>query len=110
MDPIQQRISRVKHTPEELYQVYQECNAPGTPVKLVLERHGMKPWDLSALRKKAREALLAAFAGTPHGRTARGTVPLNEHQRVLQELDAVKDALVAVGHELALSKKRVTLV
>lgn len=112
MDTITQTKGRIKHTPEELYQIYQECNVPGTPVKLVLERHGIKPWELSALRKKAREALFSAFAGTLHGRKKNNNalIPLNQHKSVLQELEATKDALAAVGHELALLKKRVNSV
>ncbi len=109
MDTISQANGQIKRTPEELYQIYQECNVPGTPIKLVLQRHGLKPWDLSALRKKAREALLFAFAGNLHARKkTNGMVPLREHQMVLRELDAAKDALAAVGHELALSRKFLT--
>ena len=111
MDIISKTNGRMKRTPEELYQIYQECNVPGTPVKLVLQRHGIKPWDLSALRKKARETLLFAFAGNLHARKkTNGMVPLREHQTVLRELEAVKEALAAVGHELALLKKRVNSV
>lgn len=111
MDTINQTKGRVKHTPEELYQIYQECNVPGTPVKLVLQRHGMRPWELSVLRKRAREALLSAFASPPGRRKNRvDMVPRNKYQSLLYELEETKDALAAVAHELALLKKRVNSV
>ena len=111
MDTINQTKGRVKHTPEELYQIYQECNVPGTPVKLVLQRHGIRPWELSALRKRAREAILSAFASPTGKRKNRvDMVPRNQYQSLLYELEATKDALAAVGHELALLKKRVNSV
>ena len=111
MDTTNPTKGKVKHTPEELFQIYEECNVPGTPVKLVLQRHGVKPWELSALRKKAREVLLEAFAAPPGSRKKRvDLVPRNQYQSVLYQLEETKDALVAVGHELALVKKRVNSV
>jgi hypothetical protein len=107
---LNQSRTHTKPTPEVLFQVYQECNAPAAPVKLILERHGLKPWDLAALRKKAREAILATFSGNLPGRRNKSFVPLSQHQTVLRELQAVKDALAAVGHELALLKKRTNSV
>ena len=108
MDNTTQHKKQIKHTPEELYQIYQECNVPGTPVKLVLQRHGLKPWELSALRKRAREAILTAFAAPPGSRKNRlDVVPRNQYRSVLYELEETKDALSAVGHSLALLKKKV---
>jgi transposase-like protein len=111
MDTTNQTKGKVKHTPEELFQIYEECNVPGTPVKLVLQRHGIKPWELSTLRKRAREAILEAFT-TPYGRSKKrvDVVPRSQYQSVLYELEETKDALAAVGHELALVKKRVNSV
>ena len=111
MDNINQPKGRVKHTPEELFQIYEECNVPGTPVKLVLQRHGVKPWELSTLRKRAREAILEAFAAPSGKRKNRvDVVPRTQYQSVLYELEEANDALAAVGHELALLKKRVNSV
>jgi len=38
----------VKLTPEQLFDIYLECNAPGAPVKTILGRYGLRPWDLVA--------------------------------------------------------------
>src|SRR3989338_6751834 len=51
---------RLKLTPEQLFNIYLECNAPGAPVKTILDRYGLRPWDLVAIRKKVKAA-----AGTP---------------------------------------------
>ena len=100
------KTERLKLTPEQLYEIYQECNAPGASVKTVLARHGLKPWDLVAIRKKVKEAALEALAnpGKP-GRKPK-TVPVEQYQRLTKELNEAKEALSAVGYELALLKKR----
>ena len=97
---------RLKLTPEQLYEIYLECNAPGAPVKEILARHNLRPWDLVAIRKKVKAASLEALA-TP-GRPGRKqqNVSLEQYQKVSKELTETKDALAAVGHELSLLKKR----
>lgn len=106
MENISSRKDRIKLSPEQLFQIYQECNAPGAPVKLILERHGLSAWHLVALRKKARQAILDAFSNTAPGRP-KAIVPQERYQQAIRELENSKDALAAVGHELALLKKRV---
>ena len=59
---------RLKLTPEQLLNVYLECTAPGAPVKTILERYGLKPWDLVALRKKVRAGAIEALANAKPGR------------------------------------------
>ena len=51
---------RLKLTPEQLFNLYLECNAPGAPVKPILERYGLRPWDLIAIRKKVKAAAMEA--------------------------------------------------
>jgi hypothetical protein len=97
---------RVKLTPEQLFDIYLECSAPGAPVKTILERYGLKPWDLAALRKKVRAGAVEALANAKPGRKKQ-VVAVEQFQQVSKELDETKDALAAVGHELALLKKRV---
>jgi len=96
----------IKLTPEQLFEIYQECNAPGTPVKTILARHGIKPWDLVAIRKKVKAAALEALAGSRPGRKKR-LIDIEQYHQVSKELQETKDALSAVGHELSLLKKRV---
>ena len=98
---------RLKLTPEQLFNVYQECNAPGAPVKAILERYGLKPWDLHAIRKKIKEAALDALANAKPGRKKQ-VIAVEQYQQVSKELEETKDALAAVGHELSLLKKRVS--
>jgi hypothetical protein len=97
---------QIKLTPEQLYEIHLECNAPGAPVKAILARHGLNPWDLVAIRKKVKAAALEALAvqGKPGRR--RRTVDSEQYDKIAQELSNTKDALCAVGHELALLKKR----
>ena len=63
MEPIMNsKKERLKLTPEQLFDIYLECNAPGAPVKPILERYGLRPWDLVAIRKKVKAAAMDALA------------------------------------------------
>lgn len=97
---------RVKLTPEQLFDIYTECSLPGAPVKAILERRGLKPWDMVAIRKKARAGAIEAIANSKPGRK-KHLVPAEQFQQVSKELQEAKDALLAVGHELSLLKKKV---
>ena len=97
---------RMKLTPEQLFNLYLECNAPGAPVKPILERYGLRPWDLVAIRKKVKAAALESLANPGKQGRKQQIVPVEQYQRVSKELDETKDALAAVGHELSLLKKR----
>jgi len=98
---------RIKLTPEQLFDVYLECNAPGAPVKTILERYGLKPRDLVAIRKKIKAAAVEALANPGKPGRRQQVVAVEQYQKVTKELDETKDALAAVGHELSLLKKRV---
>ena len=97
---------RTKLSAEQLFNIYLECNAPQAPVKTILARYGLKPWDLVTIRKKVKQAALESL--TCPGRQGRKQqiISLEAHQKISKELEATKDALAAVGHELALLKKR----
>ena len=108
MEPIMTtRKERLKLTPEQLFNIYLECTAPGAPVKTILERHGLKPWDMVAIRKKVRAGAIEALANAKPGRK-KHVVDAEQFQQVSKELGEAKDALAAVGHELSLLKKRVS--
>jgi len=96
---------RVKLSPEQLFAIYQECLAPGAPIKDIRECNGLRPWDLAGIRKKVRSAAREALAhqGKP-GRRPK-IVAAAQHDKTRAELQQAKDALAAVGHELALLKK-----
>ena len=97
---------RLKLTPEQLFNVYLECNAPGAPVKPILERYGLRPWDLIAIRKKIKAAAMETLAHSGKQGRKQQVIPVEQYQRISKELDETKDALAAVGHELSLLKKR----
>ncbi len=97
---------RLNLTPEKLYEIYLECNAPSAPVKTILARHGLKPWDLVTIRKRAKAAVIEALANPGKPGRPPQTVPVDQYRKVAEELNETKDALSAVGHELALLKKR----
>jgi len=103
---INTKKEHVKFTPEQLFDIYLECSAPGAPVKTVLGRYGLRPWDLVAIRKKVKMAALEALSHPgKQGRKPRA-IAVDQYQRVSKELNETKDALAAVGHELSLLKKR----
>lgn len=107
MENILIKKDKVKLTPEQLFEIYQECSMPEAPVKQILERHGLKPWDLVVIRRKIKEAALEAISSPRTKGRKKSVVTTEEHQKVLKELEESKDALSAVGHEFALLKKRV---
>ena len=110
MENISMKKERLKLTPEQLFNIYQECSGAGAPVKSILQRHGMNPWDLVAIRKKVREAALEALSHTGTRGRKKSIVPLEDFQKLSKELEETKDALSAVGHEFSLLKKRVNSV
>ena len=75
-------------------------------VKPILERYGLRPWDLIAIRKKVKTAAMEALAHSKKPGRKQQIIPIEQYQRVSKELDEAKDALAAVGHELSLLKKR----
>ncbi len=99
-------MERAKLTPEQLYEIYLECNTPGVPVKTIMERAGLRPWDLVAIRRKVKAAAIEALAHPGKQGRKQQIVPVEQYQKVSKELIETKDALAAVGHELALLKKR----
>jgi len=99
---------RLKINPEQLYEIYLECSVPGAPVKTILARHGLKPWDLVAIRKKVKEASIEALANPGKPGRRPQTVSAEDHRKISKELNETKDALSAVGHELSLLKKRIS--
>lgn len=103
---INSKKERIKLTPEQLYDIYLECNAPGAPVKSILSRYGLKPWDLVAIRRKVKAAAIEALANPGKPGRRHQVIPVEQYQQVSKELNEAKDALSAVGHELALLKKR----
>jgi hypothetical protein len=97
---------RIKLSPEQLFNVYLECNAPGAPVKQILGRYNLSPWVLVEIRKKVKHGALEALSDNgKRGRPAH-VVPMHQYQQMDKELKETKDALAAVGHELSLLKKR----
>lgn len=109
MEPIMSinpKKERLKLTPEQLFNIYLECNAPGAPVKTILERYGLRPWDLVTIRKKIKAAALEALTNPGRQGRKQQVMPVEQYQKVSKELNEAKDALAAVGHELSLLKKR----
>ena len=104
---VNSKKERLKLTPEQLFNLYLECNAPGAPVKTILERYGLRPWDLVAIRKKVKAGAMETLAHPGKLGRRQQVIPVEQYQRISKELDETKDALAAVGHELSLLKKRV---
>ena len=105
METIQKK-ERLKLTPDQLFNIYLECNAPQAPIKTILGRYGLSPWDLVAIRKKVKAASLESLAHPGKQGRKQQIIAVDQYQKVCKQLDETKDALAAVGHELALLKKR----
>jgi hypothetical protein len=95
-----------KLTPEQLFEVYQECSLPNAPVKAILDRHGLKPWHLLSLRKRIKQAALSELSNPAKPGRKKSMIPVENLAQIDKELTQTKDALAAVGHELALLKKK----
>ncbi len=95
-----------KLSPEQLFDIYQECSMPNAPVKAILDRYGMKPWHLLALRKRIKQAALSELSNPAKPGKKKSMVPIESLAQIDKELVQTKDALAAVGHELALLKKK----
>ena len=105
-NPVKKR-EKLKLTPEEMFNIFMECNTANAPVKEILERYHLKPWHLVEIRKKVKSAALESLSVKGKRKGKKQFVTLDQFQSVCKELDQTKDALCAVGHELALLKKRV---
>ncbi len=101
-------LKKPKLTPEQLFDIYQECSLPNAPVKAILERCGLKPWHLIALRKRIKQAALSELSNPAKSGRKKSMVPVESLAQVDKELSQTKDALAAVGHELALLKKKMS--
>ena len=101
---------KVKLLPEEIFAIYQECTIPGAPIKSILSRYGMHPWELAVIRKRIKEAALEALANPRPKGKKKTMVPIEDLHQVYRELSATKDALATVGYELSLLKKRTNWV
>jgi hypothetical protein len=99
-------LKKPKLTPEQLFDIYQECSMPNAPVKAILERCGLKPWHLIALRKRIKQAALSELSNPSKPGRKKSMVSVESLAQSDKELAQVKDALAAVGHELALLKKK----
>jgi len=100
---------KVKLTPEEMFNIFLECSTVNAPVKEILERYHLKPWNLVEIRKRIKEASLEALENKGKRRyKSKPPVTFEQFQIVSRELEQTKDALAAVGHELSLLKKRVS--
>ncbi len=101
-----QKKERIKLTPEQLFNIYMECNAPGAPVKTILQCHNLKPWDLVTIRKKVKAAALETLSKPGKPGRRQQVIPVQQYQKTARELQETKDALATVAYELSLLKKR----
>lgn len=95
-----------KLSAEQLFEIYQECSMPNAPVKTILDKHGLKPWHLLALRKRIKQAAISELTNPAKPGRKKTLVPSEDVEKLDKELTQAKDALAAVGHELALLKKK----
>lgn len=102
MEPIMNsKRERLKLTPEQLFDIYLECNAPGVPVKPILERYGLRPWDLVAIRKKIKAAALETLARPGKQGRKQQVIAAEQYQKVSKELDEteIKRTVVTIIKE-----------
>lgn len=88
------RVERRKRlTPEQKWQVFVEASRKGASDAEVCRRWGITPWQLRAIRDRAKEASVEAFARGPGRPRKDPEVASLEH-----ELERTSKAL----HELAI--------
>ncbi len=89
---------RKRLTPEQKWQVFLEASRKNTTDAEVCRRWGITPWQLRAIRDRAREASVGAFGRGP-GRSAKDPevtelkVELERTGRALKEL-AIENTLL----------------
>jgi transposase-like protein len=94
---------------EEKWQIYRECENPGTKVGEILRKYGLYSSDLHNIRKIVKESSLEGLRQSKPGRRKVTTVSVEEHEQLERELAEKEKALAEMTVMFIALKKKVNL-
>lgn len=100
---------RQRLSPEQKWQIYQECQEPGAKVGEILRKYGLYSSDLRRLRRIVEEGALDALRHNVPGKKKVTTVPKEDYHRVKEELEEKEKALAEMSVLFTSLKKKVNL-
>ena len=94
---------------EEKWQIYRECENPGTKVGEILRKHGLYSSDLHNIRKIVKEASLEGLRQSKPGRRKVTTVSIEDYEQLESDLARKEKALAEMTVMFTALKKKVNL-
>ncbi len=96
-------------TAEEKWQIYRECENPGTKVGEILRKYGLYSSDLHNMRKIVKEASLEGLRQSKPGRRKVTTVSIKDYEELESDLAGKEKALAEMTVMFTALKKKVNL-
>ena len=94
---------------EEKWQIYRECENPGTKVGEILRKYGLYSSDLHNIRKIVKEASLEGLRQSKSGRRKVTTVSIEDYEQLESDLARKEKALAEMTVMFTALKKKVNL-
>ena len=94
---------------EEKWQIYRECEKPGTKVGEILRKYGLYSSDLQNIRKMVKEGSLERLRQSRPGRKKVTTVSVKDYEALESELNRKDKALAEMTVMFTALKKKVNL-
>jgi len=94
---------------EEKWQIYRECEQPGTKVGEILRKYGLYSSDLHNMRKIVKEASLEGLRQSKPGRRKVTTVSIKDYEELESDLAGKEKALAEMTVMFTALKKKVNL-
>ena len=94
---------------EEKWQIYRECENPGTKVGEILRKYGLYSSDLHNISKLVKEASLEGLRQSKPGRRKVTTVSIEDYEQLESDLARKEKALAEMTVMFTALKKKVNL-
>ena len=94
---------------EEKWQIYRECEKPGTKVGEILRKYGLYSSDLQNIRKMVKEGSLERLRQSRPGRKKVTAVSVKDYEELESELARKEKALAEMTVMFTALKKKVNL-
>ncbi len=94
---------------EEKWQIYRECENPGTKVGEILRKYGLYSSDLHNIRKIVKETSLEGLRQSKPGRRKVTTVSIEDYEQLESDLARKEKALAEMMVMFTALKKKVNL-
>lgn len=103
-------IKKRKHlSADQKWQIYQECEQPDAKIGEILRKHGLYSSDLQRIRKIVEDSAIEGLSNSTPGRKRIKTVPKEQFDDLLSELDEKEKALAEMSVLFTSLKKKVNL-